>query len=121
MREYDSASLADKSLQGQVVGIPGPVVDQLRAMEAFKVSQCWNLFRRPGMLIREETVQHGQLIESMSNTDDTRTLRRIYVGERGSGKSIMLLQAMTHAFLKDWVVLHFPEGICLHTPPSKHH
>ncbi|MCJ1474702.1 37S ribosomal protein S23 mitochondrial [Lambiella insularis] len=110
MRDYVVELITDESLQGQVVGIPGPVVDQLRAVEAFKVSQGWSLFRRPGMLIRNETVEHGKLVQSMCRTEDKRTLRRIYVGERGSGKSTMLLQAMAIAFLKDWVVLNFPEG-----------
>ncbi|MCJ1281935.1 37S ribosomal protein S23 mitochondrial [Xylographa opegraphella] len=110
MQEFTAESIGDAKLQGQVVGIPGPVVDQLRAMEAFKTSQGWGLFRRPGMLVRQETVEHGKLVQSLSDPHDTRTVRRIYVGERGSGKSTMLLQAMTMAFLQNWVVINFPEG-----------
>ena len=110
MQDFTAESMGDAKLQGQVVGIPGPVVDQLRAMEAFKTCQGWGLFRRPGMLVREETVSHGKLVQSMSDPQDTRTIRRIYVGERGSGKSTMLLQAMTMAFLQNWVVINFPEG-----------
>ncbi|MCJ1288879.1 37S ribosomal protein S23 mitochondrial [Xylographa carneopallida] len=110
MQDLTADAMGDVSLQGRVVGIPGAVVDQLRASEAFKTCQGWALFRRPGMLVRAETVAHGELIRSMSDAGDTRTVRRIYVGERGSGKSTMLLQAMTMAFLQGWVVVNFPEG-----------
>ncbi|MCJ1400335.1 37S ribosomal protein S23 mitochondrial [Xylographa trunciseda] len=110
MQDLTAESVANTKLQGQVVGLPGPLVDQLRAIEAFKSSQGWGLFRRPGMLVREETVSHGKLVQSMSDPQDTRTIRKIYVGERGSGKSTMLLQAMTMAFLQNWVVINFPEG-----------
>ncbi|MCJ1431816.1 37S ribosomal protein S23 mitochondrial [Xylographa pallens] len=110
MQDFTAESMGNAKLQGQVVGIPGPVVDQLRAIEAFKTCQGWGLFRRPGMLVRAETVSHGKLVQSMSDPQDTRTIRRIYVGERGSGKSTMLLQAMTMAFLQNWVVINFPEG-----------
>ncbi|MCJ1389716.1 37S ribosomal protein S23 mitochondrial [Xylographa bjoerkii] len=110
MQDLTAESMSNTKLQGQVIGIPGPVVDQLRAIEAFKTCQGWGFFRRPGMLVREETVSHGKLMQSMSGPADTRTIRRIYVGERGSGKSTMLLQAMTIAFLQNWVVINFPEG-----------
>ena len=110
MQDITAASIVDESLKGQVLGIPGPVVDQLRAVEAFKVPQSWALFRRPAMLIRQETVNFGKEMEQIEQ-DKTKSIRRVLVGDRGSGKSLMLLQAMTMAFLKKWVVINIPNGI----------
>jgi small subunit ribosomal protein S29 len=36
---------------GQVVALQGQTVDSLRAVEAFKTTQGWGLFRRPGLLL----------------------------------------------------------------------
>lgn len=102
--------MVDESLRGQVLGIPGPVVDRLRVVEAFKVRQGWPLFRRPAMLMRKDTLDMATEIENISLGIRDKTIRRVFVGERGSGKTIMLLQAMTMAFLKDWVVINIPEG-----------
>ena len=98
-------------MRGQVLGVPEPVVDQLRAVEAFKVAQAWPLFRRPAMLMRKDTLDMAMEIDDVSSRARGKTIRRVFVGERGSGKTVMLLQAMTMAFLKDWVVINIPEGM----------
>ena len=110
MKNVNAELLKNEGLQGQILGIPGILVDQLRAVEAFKLSQGWGLFRRPGMLFRKETLEYGQLFDELGEKKDE-TVRKILVGERGSGKSMMLLQAMTIAFLKKWVVISIPEGM----------
>ena len=111
LKDIDAQSMIDESLRGQVLGIPGPVVDQLRAVEAFKVSQGWPLFRRPAMLMRKDTLEMAKEIEDISLGTRGKAIRRVFVGERGSGKTVMLLQAMTMAFLKGWVVINIPEGM----------
>lgn len=103
--------MIDESLRGQVLGIPGLVVDQLRVVEAFKVSQGWPLFRRPAMLMRKGTLEMAKEIEDISLGRQSKAIRRVFVGERGSGKTVMLLQAMTMAFLKGWVVINIPQGM----------
>lgn len=108
MEDLETDTLADKRLIGSVVGLPENVVDSLRAAEAFKITQGWGLFRRPAMLIRDETTQ---LAERMFESEQKKTsVRMIIDGDRVSGKSMMLLQAMTAAFLRNWIVLHIPEG-----------
>jgi len=111
MQDLTAESFVDESLRSQVLGIPGPVVDQLRAVEAFKVTQGWPLFRRPAMLIRQETLDLGKELEGIGPGRSNDSIRRVLVGERGSGKTLMLLQAMTMAFLKGWVVINIPEGM----------
>ncbi|KAL9076816.1 MAG: hypothetical protein Q9161_000801 [Pseudevernia consocians] len=110
LKDISAQSMIDESLRGQVLGIPGLVVDQLRAVEAFKVTQGWPLFRRPAMLMRNDTLEMATEIENISLGIRDKTIRRVFVGERGSGKTVMLLQAMTMAFLKGWVVINIPEA-----------
>jgi small subunit ribosomal protein S29 len=93
---------------GKVVGIPGEVVDSLRAVEAFKVSQGWGMFRRPALLIREESVS---ITDEMKRAEEQKLgLRLVIDGDRGTGKSLMLLHAMATAFVRGWIVLNIPEG-----------
>jgi len=113
LQDISAESIVDERLRGQVLGIPGSVVDQLRAVEAFKVTQGWPLFRRPAMLVRRETLDLGRAMQQIGPKGSGETIRRVLVGERGSGKTLMLLQAMTMAFLKGWVVVNIPEGIAI--------
>ncbi|KAL9597407.1 MAG: hypothetical protein Q9219_005160 [cf. Caloplaca sp. 3 TL-2023] len=120
MLDINEENMHDKRSEGHVLGLSGAIIDQLRAVEAFKPTQGWNMFRRPGTLMRRETVELGQLIAEMSSGDEQKKLvRRILVGERGSGKSALLLQALMMAMLKGWTVINLPEAqdITLgHTP-----
>jgi small subunit ribosomal protein S29 len=99
---------------GQVVGLMGSTVDSLRAVEAFKTAQGWGLFRRPGLLVREESVAVSR---KLIMSEEGEMLRLVIDGERGTGKSLILLHAMATAFVRGWVVLNIPEGIS--APSSK--
>ena len=110
MADLDTNTMVDRECRGSVLGIPGPVVDQLRAIEAFKPTQSWAFFRRPGVLFREETLELGLIFDKISEGASNRVVRKLIVGERGSGKSLYLLQAISMAFLKNWVVINIPEG-----------
>ncbi|KAL8840456.1 MAG: hypothetical protein Q9170_001332 [Blastenia crenularia] len=111
MQDIDEENMFDRRLEGHVVGIPEALVDRLRAVEAFKPVQRWGLFWRPGTLMRRETVDMGKMIADVSSNDgSSRTVRRVLVGERRSGKSMVLLQALTMAMLKGWTVINLPEA-----------
>lgn len=98
-------------VKGRVIGLPGTVVDSLRAVEAFKTTQGWNLFRRPAILMRKESTQIAEFIQEVEAAEGKRTIRRILIGDRASGKSTLILQALAMAFLKDWVVINLPDGM----------
>ena len=100
---------AEAAVVGTVRGLPDVVVDQLRAIEAFKSSQNWGLFRRPATLVRRETVE---LVAEMDRVvaAEKGVYRVVIDGERIAGKSTLLLQAMAHGFLNGWTVVHIPEG-----------
>jgi small subunit ribosomal protein S29 len=96
-----------------VVSLPDQIVDQLRALEAFKTTQTWGLFRRPHFLVREETVALMKKLQESSSSK--KTLKCVLTGSRNSGKSMLLLQAMSYALLNKWVVIHIPEGKLQHS------
>ncbi|KAI0155050.1 mitochondrial ribosomal death-associated protein 3-domain-containing protein [Xylariaceae sp. FL1272] len=108
LHDLTADALLDSDSVGTVASIPAPVVDQLRICEGFKSSQNWNLFHSPHMLVRAETVELAkQMTDAVSKKE---TLRLVVTGDRGSGKSILGLQALATGFLNNWVVMHLPEG-----------
>lgn len=109
LETVNETTMLDVSSAGKVYAMPDQVVDQLRALEAFKPAQTWNLFRKPHFLVRKETVK---LIEKLGKAsgEKAEALRCVLTGSRLSGKSLALVQAMTHALLNGWVVIHIPEG-----------
>ncbi|MCJ1311590.1 37S ribosomal protein S23 mitochondrial [Agyrium rufum] len=111
LEEFAPQSLGDGKLRGQVIALPGPVVDQLRAVEAFKTTQGWNLFRKPATLTRKETVEYGGLVKSISEQGNKDVVRRVFIGEKSSGKSMLLLQVLMMTFMEEWVVIHIPEAM----------
>lgn len=115
MADLTPDNITDDSMIAQVLGLEGTLLDQLREAKAFKPTQNWNMFRRPATLVRRETVGLGQNIrevnESVSdNGMGPLTLRQIIAGARSTGKSLLLLQAMSIAYLNKWIVLNIPEG-----------
>lgn len=112
MEDFSAEGVPDASRLGHVLGLPTETMDSLRANEAFKATQGWSMFRRPATLIRKETVEMGKLVDEAAQK---RTVRRVVYGDRGSGKSVLMLQAMAMAHLKNWVVIHVPEGILFPT------
>ena len=108
MEDLSVENMFKQESRGVVLGIPGDTVDQLRAVDAFKPTQAWGMFRRPAMLVRNETVEYAKLLEELQGQG--KSVRRVLVGERGSGKSLIALQAMTMAFLRGWTVINVPEG-----------
>lgn len=109
------ADLTKPENTAKILAIPEETQDQLRASEAFKPTQCWGMFRKPAVLVRKETVD---LVNRMQNSvNKKQTLRLVVSGDKVAGKSMMLLQAMTHAYLNNWIVIHVPEGALLpHSP-----
>ncbi|KAK5114059.1 hypothetical protein LTR85_010365 [Meristemomyces frigidus] len=99
-----------RELQGKVVGLGNDTVDALRALEAFKPTQGWSLFRRPASLVRKETVELAELLQAIKESNGHQVEQRVVYGERVSGKSVLLLQGMAMAYLKGWVVVHYPEA-----------
>lgn len=98
-------------LDEQVVGFDESTVDALRALEVFKPTQGWGLFRRPTTLVRKETIALAANMELVAgNRDEKRVSQMIVSGARDSGKSVLQLQALALARLKKWMIIHIPEA-----------
>lgn len=114
LKDLSKANVLSEANKGRVMGLPAePVVDSLRAVEAFKPSQGWSLFRRPAVLMRKEAIQLAKLfkeVEDSATGEKRKTIRRILSGERMSGKTTLVLQGLTMGFLRDWFVINLPEG-----------
>lgn len=115
LKSAKTRAAALRELQGQVLGLDNKTVETLRALEAFKPTQGWALFHRPATLVRKETVELASDFEWIAETQSqenapARTLRKVLFGERGSGKSVLQLQALAMAYLRKWVVVHIPEA-----------
>lgn len=93
---------------GEMLALEGTVIDRLRDVKAFKTTQNWNMFRRPATLMRQESIELGNDFEAIKN--EPKTIQRIITGDKKSGKSVHLLQAMSMAFLNDWIVINVPEA-----------
>ncbi|KAL6895611.1 mitochondrial ribosomal death-associated protein 3 domain-containing protein [Trichoderma longibrachiatum] len=106
--ELEAETMARAESAGRMFAVPDEVVDRLRALEAFKSTQTWNLFRKPHVLVRKETVELMSRLEA--SVEKKEALKCVLTGSRLSGKSLMLLQAMSYALLNEWVVIHIPEG-----------
>jgi small subunit ribosomal protein S29 len=104
----DMTPKLDAAQVGKVHALPDAVVDKLRAVEAFKTTQGWSLFRKPAMLVRDKSVELANSMLTAAEAKKTKTM--VIDGTRGAGKSMMLLQAMSTAFQNGWIVLNIPEG-----------
>ncbi|KAJ8109181.1 hypothetical protein OPT61_g7649 [Boeremia exigua] len=112
LKDLSKENIFSEAHEGLVVGLPEPVVDALRDVEAFKTTQGWSFFRRPAVLMRKEAVQLAKLfkdVEEAASGKDKKTIRRIITGTRMSGKSTLLLQGLSVAFLREWFVINLPE------------
>lgn len=114
MAELSPETMVDSRLRGTVLGLPVPMIDQLRAVQAFKPKQGWSIFRRPGTVLRRDTIEMGRLFEQISGEGDAaqkgKVVKKIVTGMKGSGKTVHLLQAMAMGFLKKWAVVTIPDG-----------
>lgn len=108
MEKLTPTNMADESKAGNVLALDGPVLDQLREAKAFKTTQNWNLFRNPSTLQRHESVQIGADINAVNESG--KTCHRLVTGNKASGKSVHLLQAMSMAYLNKWIVINVPDG-----------
>ena len=109
LRSGRNQEVALAASQGQVLGLNDSTVRTLTALQAFRPKQAWNQFRRPATLVRLETVKLAEDIAGIGRYDKS-VARKVVFGERGSGKSVLLLQAQAMASVNGWVVVHIPEG-----------
>ncbi|KAI5866554.1 mitochondrial ribosomal protein [Durotheca rogersii] len=118
LEELTAENIVDFNSVGKVARLSDAVIDGLRAVEAFKPTQTWNLFRSPHTLIRHETVDLvRQLSDAISKQE---TLRLVITGDRACGKSMLGLQALAAGLMNQWVVINIPEAQELTTQATEY-
>lgn len=113
LQDVTKDNVLEKEVQGKMMGIPGEVIDQLRVVEAFKPTQGWSLFRRPASLMRKETIEIAECFKEIEKKEEGKpgkTIRRVLVGDKMSGKTTLVLQALMMGFLRNWVVVNLPDA-----------
>jgi small subunit ribosomal protein S29 len=66
-------------------------------------------------LVTEDSWNLGKIMEDLGSNShgngdsSSNSIRRVISGQRKSGKSVLLLQAMAMAILRKWVVINIPE------------
>ncbi|QIW96782.1 hypothetical protein AMS68_002300 [Peltaster fructicola] len=92
-----SASSLEK-MRGSFLAFDEATIDALRALQAFKTSQSWSMFRTAATLVRHDTITLARVIEQQTTDsagDNPSAASLVLFGERGSGKSVLQLQAMS--------------------------
>lgn len=115
LRQFAKDNVTSSSLEklrGGILAFDETTIDALRALQAFKTTQSWSLFRTAATLVRQDTITIAKAIEQAGTKAGAQksVSSIVLMGERGSGKSVLLLQAMCIAKLKGWIIIHFPEG-----------
>ncbi|KAK0655699.1 mitochondrial ribosomal death-associated protein 3-domain-containing protein [Cercophora newfieldiana] len=108
LAELEPGTMLNPKNIGTMAALPGAMQDNLRSLEAFKATQFWPMFRQPATLIRSETVDLMNRMQSAASKKET--LRLVVTGERITGKSLLLLQSMAYGLQNDWVVINIPEA-----------
>jgi small subunit ribosomal protein S29 len=111
LEELSAEAMLDPTKIGRMLALSNELVDQLRAVEAFKHTQAWNMFYQPSTLQRKEVVDLAQKMQNAAEKGET--LKLVISGDRLVGKSMLLLQGISYAYLKKWIVFHIPEGMFL--------
>ncbi|KAI5285411.1 37S ribosomal protein S23 mitochondrial [Ascosphaera aggregata] len=108
VKDLGLRNIADDAMVGKILSFPMTLLDKLKNTKAFRTTQKWALFHRPATMIRRETFE---LARAMNDITETKTSAvRFVTGRKGTGKSVLLTQAMAMAFLKNWIVISIPEA-----------
>ncbi|OAP56003.1 hypothetical protein AYL99_10155 [Fonsecaea erecta] len=111
METWSKENMVDEKSLGQMMALDGALLDQLRDSGAFKTTQNWSLFRRPATLIREETLRIAKDMEAIKQEGgEKKVVKHLVIGEKASGKSVLMLQTMSMAYMNHWIVLNVPEA-----------
>ncbi|KIW82910.1 hypothetical protein Z517_02153 [Fonsecaea pedrosoi CBS 271.37] len=111
LETWSKENLVDEKFVGHMLALDGGLLDQLRDSGAFKTTQNWSLFRRPATLIREETLRIAKEMQDVKQEGEKKkVIKHLITGEKASGKSVLLLQAMSMAYMDHWIVLNVPEA-----------
>ena len=109
LKGLNNDTTVKESSKGTLLVLPEQAVDQLRELAVFKPTQKWRSFRKPAVLWTEQSLELARQLATVEEQQRPGLLRRMLCGEKGVGKSVMLLQAQATALSRGWVVMSIPE------------
>ncbi|KAF8545158.1 mitochondrial ribosomal death-associated protein 3-domain-containing protein [Trichophaea hybrida] len=103
---------------GSLFAFSNADVDKIRILEAFQRGQDWKFFHRPSTVMRFESLVLGEKMAKIQGEEtvvvgevNKGTFHRMVIcGPKGSGKSVLMLQATAWALQREWVVITIPNA-----------
>lgn len=107
LRQSSSAAYTQENI-GTVFETPSNVTSQLYALDVLQSQGGYQYFSQLATVIREPSVDLSKVLVETPGPSDNR--RIILDGPAGSGKSIVMLQAIALALQLKWVVVSIPRA-----------
>ncbi|EIM86567.1 uncharacterized protein STEHIDRAFT_147130 [Stereum hirsutum FP-91666 SS1] len=111
MPEFQPLALPESA--GKALAFPNP---ENHIIQTFGVPKNlvleWRLLSKPVSVVRDMTLDLVQKLDAASSKSSEGN-RFVLGGPKGSGKSLLLLQAVEYAAASNWLVLYIPRGIDL--------
>ncbi|PPQ75486.1 hypothetical protein CVT26_015908 [Gymnopilus dilepis] len=106
-------ALRDPESVGQILQITPPENDPLRIFGLpRKLHSEYQILTKPYTVVREITKQTVDFLQKARRQPSSGS-RVVLTGRAGTGKSVLMLQAVEHCVQDGWVVVYIPRGIRL--------
>ncbi|PVG04498.1 hypothetical protein CPB86DRAFT_868449 [Serendipita vermifera] len=111
LKEFNTELIEPKSV-GTAFKFPQRFPDPLRIFGVPRsIAKDFNFLSKPFSVIRQATVD---IVEQLEKSKDPNNDSRVVItGASGSGKSYLLLQALSYCIAKEWITLYIPRAIDL--------
>ncbi|GAA5930504.1 hypothetical protein JCM1841_006561 [Sporobolomyces salmonicolor] len=109
-----------KAAVGDVRAFPAPALDVFKALSVPSSTQKEHAFTsKPATVVRNATLKITSVLDA-GRTASSKESRHILDGGAGTGKSTLLLQAVSYAATTGWVVLYLPSATPLVNSSTPH-
>ncbi|KPV75291.1 uncharacterized protein RHOBADRAFT_43782 [Rhodotorula graminis WP1] len=109
-----------KDTVGQVRAFPGPALEAFKALSMPTSIKREHAFTsKPATVVRDATLKMARTLDEGKKVA-SREARYFLTGDKGTGKSSLLLQAVSYAQSTDWIVLYLPSALPLVNSSTPH-
>ncbi|GAA5855882.1 hypothetical protein JCM9279_001156 [Rhodotorula babjevae] len=109
-----------KDTVGQVRAFPGPALEAFKALSMPTSLKREHAFTsKPATVVRDATLKMARTLDEGKKVS-SREARYFLTGDKGTGKSSLLLQAVSYAQSTDWIVLYLPSALPLVNSSTPH-
>ncbi|GAA5914688.1 hypothetical protein JCM8208_000413 [Rhodotorula glutinis] len=109
-----------KDTVGQVRAFPAPALEAFKALSMPTSLKREHAFTsKPATVVRDATLKMARTLDEAKKAA-SREARYFLTGGKGTGKSSLLLQAVSYAQSTDWIVLYLPSALPLVNSSTPH-